>query len=91
MSRSHRHTLIKHLVQEQQIGSQEELVVLLHKQGVHCTQATLSRDLRDLGVVRKNTTEGPVYLLDRVQITSTLFAEWSVWRFWESDTMEAWL
>lgn len=65
MSRSHRHTLIKHLVQEQQIGSQEELVVLLHKQGVHCTQATLSRDLRDLGVVRKNTSEGPVYLLDR--------------------------
>ena len=65
MSRSHRHTLIKHLVQEKQIGSQEELVGLLHKQGVHCTQATLSRDLRDLGVVRKNTNEGPVYLLDR--------------------------
>ena len=64
MSRSHRHTLIKHFVQERHIRSQEELVGLLQQEGVGCTQATLSRDLRDLGVVRKNTNTGPVYLLD---------------------------
>jgi len=65
MSRGLRHSLIKRFVQERQIGSQEELVGLLQEEGVECTQATLSRDLRDLGVVRKNTSGGPVYLLDR--------------------------
>ena len=65
MSRSHRHRLIKRFVLERQVGSQEELVGLLQQEGVECTQATLSRDLRDLGVVRKNTSGGPVYLLDR--------------------------
>ncbi len=65
MSRSLRHSLIKRLVQENEVGSQEELVGLLQAEGVECTQATLSRDLRDLGVVRKNTSDGPVYLLDR--------------------------
>jgi transcriptional regulator of arginine metabolism len=64
MSRSSRHSLIKRLVQAQEVSSQEELVRLLSAQGVECTQATLSRDLRDLGVVRKNTNNGPVYLLD---------------------------
>jgi transcriptional regulator of arginine metabolism len=64
MSRIHRHSLIKRLVQSQEISSQEELVGLLAEKGVECTQATLSRDLRDLGVVRKNTNTGPVYLLD---------------------------
>lgn len=64
MSRSLRHSLIKRFVQEHTIGSQEELVGLLNDEGIECTQATLSRDLRDLGVVRKNTSDGPIYLLD---------------------------
>jgi transcriptional regulator of arginine metabolism len=64
MSRGLRHSLIKRIVQERRIGSQEELVGILQQEGVECTQATLSRDLRDLGVVRKNTSGGPVYLLD---------------------------
>ncbi len=57
--------MIKRLVQAHRIGSQEELVGLLEAQGISCTQATLSRDLRDLSVVRRNTAHGPAYMLDR--------------------------
>jgi transcriptional regulator of arginine metabolism len=34
------------------ISSQEELMRLLRKEGIGCTQATLSRDLRQMGVIR---------------------------------------
>ena len=63
-----RRALIKGLVQNQAIGSQDELVGLLHDQGVDCTQATLSRDLRDMGIVRRNTRSGPAYRLDKGRI-----------------------
>ena len=52
--RDRRHVLIKRLIAERWISSQDELVRLLEEAGVPCTQATLSRDLRDLGVVRHN-------------------------------------
>ena len=63
--RDRRHVLIKRLIAERWISSQDELVRLLEEAGVPCTQATLSRDLRDLGVVRHNTDQGPVYRADR--------------------------
>ncbi len=34
------------------IRSQEELLALLEKEGIRVTQATLSRDIRDLGLVK---------------------------------------
>jgi transcriptional regulator of arginine metabolism len=64
-NRARRRALIKRLVHSTRISSQEELARLLEEQGVDCTQATLSRDLRDLGIARRNTTDGPVYQLDR--------------------------
>ncbi len=63
--RHRRHALIKQLVQSGRIGSQEELGRLLEDYGVSCTQATLSRDLKHLGIARRNTDDGPVYQLDR--------------------------
>ena len=45
------------------IASQEELKQLLAADGWDVTQATLSRDLRDLGVVRAPTDDGARYLL----------------------------
>ncbi len=64
-ARERRHLLIKRLVQRERIQSQEELVRLLEREGISCTQATLSRDLRDLNIVRRNTARGPEYTLDR--------------------------
>jgi len=67
-NRDRRRALIKRLVQDHRIGSQEELARLLEAEGVEVTQATLSRDLRDLSISRKNTADGPVYQLDRKAI-----------------------
>jgi transcriptional regulator of arginine metabolism len=51
------------LVGRRRIGSQEELKGQLAAEGWHVTQATLSRDLRELGILRASTDEGPRYVL----------------------------
>jgi transcriptional regulator of arginine metabolism len=57
-----RHRAILDLIAEKAIGSQRELEQLLRKAGWDVTQATLSRDLRELGVVRTHTEEGARYV-----------------------------
>jgi transcriptional regulator of arginine metabolism len=64
MNKINRQIAIKQIVSEQAIGSQEELSAALHKSGFDNTQATLSRDLRELGIVRINTPEGLRYVLN---------------------------
>jgi len=56
MSKLSRHTVIRDLVGNQQVGSQEELRRLLYRRGHRVTQATLSRDIHELGLVK--TAEG---------------------------------
>jgi transcriptional regulator of arginine metabolism len=63
--REQRRNAIKRLIHEHRVSSQDELVRLLAAEHIHCTQATLSRDLRDMGVIRKNTPAGPVYKADK--------------------------
>ena len=58
-----RQDLILRLVGSHAIASQEDLRELLEAQGWEVTQATLSRDLRELGVVRAHSDDGPRYLL----------------------------
>lgn len=53
MSRTRRLTLISQLLEERRISSQEELAGALSRSGVDVTQATLSRDLRSLGVAKR--------------------------------------
>lgn len=53
-----RHAAILHLVREHAIPSQERLRELLVRAGFDVTQATLSRDIRDLGLVKAPDTEG---------------------------------
>ncbi|MBI2618515.1 MAG: arginine repressor [Ignavibacteriales bacterium] len=55
--------MIKRLLATQPLGTQEDLCRALRKSGFRVTQATLSRDLRELGVVRINTPEGMRYVL----------------------------
>jgi transcriptional regulator of arginine metabolism len=52
MARSSRLIIIEKLVSEKNIISQEELLRLMEGAGMKCTQATLSRDLRQLGISR---------------------------------------
>lgn len=58
-----RQAAILELVAAHVIGSQEELRRLLLDRGVAVTQATLSRDLRDLGLARLSTEEGGRYVV----------------------------
>lgn len=52
MDRAKRHTLILELLSGGSIANQESLVAELAARGVKTTQATLSRDLRELGVLK---------------------------------------
>lgn len=52
MRKADRHILIKQLVTNHTIRTQEELLQLLEEQGVTATQATISRDIRDLKIVK---------------------------------------
>jgi len=52
MDRASRLALIEKLVRENVIGSQEELLRMMEGTGMKCTQATLSRDLRQVGITR---------------------------------------
>lgn len=54
---------IKQIIIHQHISSQEELCRALHEAGIEVTQATLSRDLKELGIARVNTPEGVRYVL----------------------------
>lgn len=51
--KAHRQDLILQLVDGQVVRSQERLRELLRGRGVETTQATLSRDIRDLGLVKR--------------------------------------
>jgi transcriptional regulator of arginine metabolism len=67
MSRkSERQQAILSIIAARPIASQEVLKQLLNERGLAVTQATLSRDLRDLGVVRAPTESGSRYLLQEM-------------------------
>jgi transcriptional regulator of arginine metabolism len=55
MSKLSRHKAILELLDEGPIPSQDELQRLLHKRGLDAGQATLSRDIRELGLVKTSS------------------------------------
>lgn len=61
-NKSERQRAILALVGAKAIASQRELEKLLRKSGWDVTQATLSRDLRELGIVRAHTDDGARYV-----------------------------
>lgn len=60
--KAERHEAILQLIRSHAVGSQEELRRLLEERGWRVTQATLSRDLRELGLVRAPTDDGARYM-----------------------------
>ena len=56
MSKLARHAVIRDLLAEAEIGSQDELRRKLFRRGHRVTQATLSRDIHELGLLK--TAEG---------------------------------
>ena len=55
---------LRMIISSQQMGSQDELLQALQKEGFQLTQATLSRDLKQLKVAKASTLNGTyVYVL----------------------------
>ncbi|HUW92509.1 MAG TPA: hypothetical protein VMV74_05055 [Bacteroidales bacterium] len=52
MERTSRLILIEKLITENVVTTQEQLLGLMEGAGIKCTQATLSRDLRQMGISR---------------------------------------
>jgi transcriptional regulator of arginine metabolism len=64
MNKAQRHFIIKEIIQHQAVSSQDELAAMLKKRGINVTQATLSRDLAELGVARIHTEAGLRYTMN---------------------------
>ncbi len=47
-----RHQKIREIIEDNDIATQEQLIAELRKNGIFVTQATLSRDLSEIGVVK---------------------------------------
>ncbi len=61
LTKAARQARIAELLQARPVASQTELGRLLAEAGVAVTQATLSRDLDELGAVKVRTAAGPAY------------------------------
>lgn len=61
-----RHQLIRSLVLENKIHTQQELQELLERNGVSVTQSTLSRDIKLLNLVKINTDNEAYYIINSI-------------------------
>ncbi|MCD8266289.1 MAG: arginine repressor [Prevotellaceae bacterium] len=69
-TRNTRLEILKTIVSGKEISTQNELTEELRRSGIHCTQATLSRDLRQLRISKARTPEGRLaYMLPETRIT----------------------
>jgi len=67
-----RHAIIKSLIASKDISNQTELVKELRKKKIVVTQATLSRDLAELGIIRMPTENGYRYELRTNEVEPVL-------------------
>ena len=71
LSKDARQNAIRRALRMKRIATQQELAEALRREGIDATQATLSRDLAELGVLRVSRPEGAVYELEVVNATAT--------------------
>jgi transcriptional regulator of arginine metabolism len=60
MSKQHRQAVLRDLVARYELSAQAEIVALLAAEGVDATQATVSRDLDELGIGKLRGADGRV-------------------------------
>ena len=76
------------IISSQQLGSQDELLTALQKEGFKLTQATLSRDLKQLKVAKAASMSGKyVYVLPIIK-TRPGYASSIAWNIDNSDIPE---
>ncbi|WP_423253171.1 arginine repressor [Melissococcus plutonius] len=52
MKKIYRQQFIKQLIHQKEIETQDELIAYLHQAGIKATQATISRDIREMNIVK---------------------------------------
>ena len=62
-SKTDRHDAIKNVISKRKISSQEELKQALAAEGIEISQATLSRDLQEIGVIKSRGGSSSFYAL----------------------------
>ncbi|MGY3750011.1 arginine repressor [Vagococcus acidifermentans] len=60
MNKKKRQALIKQLIAKHDIETQDELIDLLKEAGAETTQATISRDIREMHIIKVRDTDGRV-------------------------------
>ena len=80
MDREHRHKIIQKVISEKEISTQNELVKTLQSLGYDVTQATVSRDINELGLIKvAGKTKKFRYVIktvdQKISKLSTLFKE----------------
>ncbi len=61
LKKKERHRLLKELIEEQSIEKQEDFVSILKERGIDVTQATISRDIKELQLMKVPATSGGYY------------------------------
>jgi transcriptional regulator of arginine metabolism len=67
MEKQKRHLAIKQIINDRTITTQSELLLVMRKSGFKTTQATLSRDMKELGIAWVYTPNGAKYMLSPEQ------------------------
>ena len=65
MKKTERHLLIQQMIRNEKLSTQKEIQDRLEAKGIAVTQTTLSRDLRDLGLVKVKRKDQLYYILPR--------------------------
>lgn len=66
-NKAERLSLIRRIIEEDLIGSQEELINRLAEHGVHATQSTLSRDFKEINISKMpHHSKGYIYVLSDI-------------------------
>jgi len=68
--KTQRHAAIVRIVRRDTVGSQEQLRELLRAEGFEVTQATLSRDIRELGLAKVAAPDGGSHYAESSEGTS---------------------
>ncbi len=67
MKKRSRHETIKEMVRARHLSTQRDIQVGLEEQGFYVTQTTLSRDLRELGLIKARDKGESYYILPEQQ------------------------
>ena len=72
--KSQRQAKILELIVQQEIETQEQLLSALALSGFHCTQATISRDIKELRIVKDLSPEGAYRYTVQQNESATLYS-----------------